>query len=84
MRWTAAPIVSLGALLYEMATASAAFDGADPPDVAVAILGGTVVPMRTLRAEILAELERIVGRTLEKQPDCAARARPICVPTCSA
>ena len=64
-----ADLFSLGALLYEMATGARAFDGADPPDVAAAILGGTVVPMRTLRAEIPAELERIVGRTLEKQPD---------------
>ena len=64
-----ADLFSLGALLYEMATGARAFDGADPPDVAAAILGGTVVPMRTLRAEIPAELERIVGRALEKQPD---------------
>ena len=64
-----ADLFSLGALLYEMATGARAFDGADPPDVAAAILGGTVVPMRTLRAEIPAELERIVGRALEKHPD---------------
>ena len=64
-----ADLFSLGALLYEMATGARAFDGADPPDVAAAILGGSVVPMRTLRAEIPAELERIVGRALEKHPD---------------
>ena len=64
-----ADLFSLGALLYEMATGARAFDGADPPDVAAAIIGGTVVPMRTLRAEIPAELERIVGRALEKHPD---------------
>jgi len=64
-----ADLFSLGALLYEMATGARAFDGVDPPDVAAAILSAPVVPMRTLRAEIPAELERIVGRTLEKHPD---------------
>ena len=64
-----ADLFSLGALLYEMATGARAFDGADPPDVAAAIIDGTVVPMRTLRSEIPAELERIVGRALEKHPD---------------
>jgi tetratricopeptide (TPR) repeat protein len=64
-----ADLFSLGALLYEMATGTRAFDGADPPDVAAAIMGGSVVPIRTLRAEIPAELERIVGRALEKHPD---------------
>jgi serine/threonine protein kinase len=64
-----ADLFSLGALLYEMATGARAFDGADAPDVAAAILGGTVVPMRTLRDEVPDELERIVGRALEKHPD---------------
>ncbi len=64
-----ADLFSLGALLYEMATGARAFDGVDPPDVAAAILSGGVVPMRTLRPEIPAELERIVGRALEKHPD---------------
>ena len=64
-----ADLFSLGALLYEMATGTRAFDGVDAPDVAAAILGGTAAPMRTLRADIPAELERIVGRALEKHPD---------------
>jgi tetratricopeptide (TPR) repeat protein len=64
-----ADLFSLGALLYEMTTGARAFDGADPPDVAAAILGGAVVPMRALRAGVPAELERIVGRALEKHPD---------------
>jgi tetratricopeptide (TPR) repeat protein len=64
-----ADLFSLGALLYEMATGARAFDGPEPPDVAAAILGGAVVPMRALRADIPAELERIIGRALEKHPD---------------
>ena len=64
-----ADLFSLGALLYEMSTGVRAFDGTDPPDVAAAIIGASVVPMGTLRPEIPAELERIVGRALEKHPD---------------
>jgi tetratricopeptide (TPR) repeat protein len=64
-----ADLFSLGALLYEMATGCRAFDGADPPDVAAAILDGPVRPMRELRADVPGELERIVGRALEKHPD---------------
>jgi tRNA A-37 threonylcarbamoyl transferase component Bud32/tetratricopeptide (TPR) repeat protein len=64
-----ADLFSLGALLYEMTTGARAFDGADPPDVAAAILGMSARPMRELRADVPAELERIVGRALEKQPD---------------
>jgi tetratricopeptide (TPR) repeat protein len=64
-----ADLFSLGALLYEMTTGARAFDGADPPDVAAAILGVTARPMRELRADVPAELERIVARALEKQPD---------------
>jgi tRNA A-37 threonylcarbamoyl transferase component Bud32/outer membrane protein assembly factor BamD (BamD/ComL family) len=64
-----ADLFSLGALLYEMTTGARAFDGIDPPDVAAAILGVTARPMRELRAEVPAELERIVARALEKQPD---------------
>ncbi len=64
-----ADLFSLGALLYEMATGARAFDGADPPDVAAAILDGPVRPMRELRADVPGELERIVGRALEKHPD---------------
>ncbi len=64
-----ADLFSLGALLYEMATGTRAFDGADPPDVAAAILGGAARPMRELRADVPGELERIVGRLLEKHPD---------------
>jgi serine/threonine protein kinase/tetratricopeptide (TPR) repeat protein len=64
-----ADLFSLGALLYEMATGARAFDGADPPDVAAAILSSPVRPMRELRADVPGELERIVGRALEKHPD---------------
>ncbi len=64
-----ADLFSLGALLYEMTTGVRAFDGADPPDVAAAILGVSARPMRELRPDVPAELERIVGRALEKQPD---------------
>jgi tRNA A-37 threonylcarbamoyl transferase component Bud32 len=64
-----ADLFSLGALLYEMATGHRAFDGADPPDVVAAILGGSVPSVRATFPELPAELDRIIGRALEKHAD---------------
>ena len=64
-----ADLFSLGALLYEMTTGQRAFVGEDPPDVVAAVLSGDVAPVRATFPDLPPELDRIIGRALEKHPD---------------
>jgi Tol biopolymer transport system component len=57
---------SLGVVLYELATGARPFDGATAPVIFEALLNKTPAPMRDRNPKIPAELERIVGRLLEK------------------
>ena len=61
-------IFSFGAVLYEMATGSVAFDGSTSAVIFNAILTGSPRPIDpALRTP--AELDRIIGKALEKDPD---------------
>ena len=60
-------IFSLGAVLYEMATGTHAFSGHDPAEIVVAILSAPVRPVCQIMPKLPPELERIIGRTLEKE-----------------
>ena len=61
-------IFSFGAVLYEMATGSVAFDGSTSAVIFNAILTGSPRPIDPgLRTP--AELDRIIGKALEKDPD---------------
>jgi serine/threonine protein kinase/Flp pilus assembly protein TadD len=61
-------VFSFGALLYEMVTGSVAFDGSTSAVIFNAILTGSPRPIDpSLKAP--AELERIIGKALEKDPD---------------
>jgi serine/threonine protein kinase/tetratricopeptide (TPR) repeat protein len=59
-------LFSLGAVLYEMATGRKAFPGSTSAVIASAILGTAPHPMQEMVPALPSDLERIVGRTLEK------------------
>jgi Tol biopolymer transport system component/serine/threonine protein kinase len=62
-------IFSLGAVLYEMATGRAAFPGNTAAAVFDGILNHTPAPMRDTNPEVPPELEQIVFKALEKDPE---------------
>jgi serine/threonine protein kinase/tetratricopeptide (TPR) repeat protein len=61
-------LFALGIMLYELATGSRPFTGATSADVSSAILRDAPKPLTSVRADLPADLERIVGRCLEKNP----------------
>ena len=60
---------SLGVILYEMVARRLPFPGKTPTDRVAAILEREPEPLSTLRRDVPAELERIVGRSLAKNRD---------------
>jgi len=62
-------IYSLGAVMYYMLTGQPPFMADNPLKVMIAHASQEVVPPRQINAEIPAELEEIVLRCLEKDPD---------------
>ncbi len=62
-------IFSLGALLYEMATGKAAFDGESRMEVIRATLADDPVPIHEIRGDIPPALEHLILRCLAKEPD---------------
>lgn len=61
-------VFSFGAVVYEMLTGRRAFQGRSPLSIVAAVLHEHPPPVRQLRADIPAALERIVSRSLEKDP----------------
>ncbi len=62
-------IFSMGILLYELATGRRPFVGPTHADVSSAILRDAPEPVSTTRADLPADIERIIGRCLEKDPE---------------
>jgi TolB-like protein len=59
-------IFSLGVILYEMATGCRPFEGNSTAELASAILRDVPRPATVLRADLPPQMERILGRCLEK------------------
>jgi serine/threonine protein kinase/tetratricopeptide (TPR) repeat protein len=63
-----ADLFALGILLYELATGKRPFAGETQMDIGHAILREHPRPLSSVRAELPPDLDRIVGRCLEKNP----------------
>ncbi len=62
-------LFSLGVLLYELATGQRPFGGASSAEISSAILRDTPAPALALRADLPRDLDRVLGRCLEKDPE---------------
>jgi serine/threonine protein kinase len=60
---------SLGMILYEMLTGEPAFKASTLPAICAAIAADTPRPLREARPEVPSELEAVVARCLEKDPE---------------
>ncbi len=62
-------LFALGIIVYELVTGRRPFGGATSADVTSAILRDPPAPPRTYRGDLPPDLERIIGRCLEKDPE---------------
>jgi serine/threonine protein kinase len=62
-------IFAFGLLLYEMLTGARAFEGKTQASIVASILALEPKPLRSLKADVPAPLERVVNHCLEKDPE---------------
>jgi len=62
-------VFSLGTLLYEAATGQRPFEGPSSAELASAILRDTPRPVDQLRDDVPADLARVIGTCLQKDPE---------------
>jgi Tol biopolymer transport system component len=62
-------IFSFGSTLYETLTGKLPFNGRSPIDVTHSILHGEPIPIHQVRTDLDAELDGIVRKSLQKEPD---------------
>jgi serine/threonine protein kinase/tetratricopeptide (TPR) repeat protein len=67
-------LFALGVLLYELATGRRPFVGASAIDISSAILRDLPPPPRSVRGDLPPDLDRIIGRCLEKDPERRAQS----------
>jgi serine/threonine protein kinase/Tfp pilus assembly protein PilF len=61
-------LFAFGIIMYELATGKRPFTGATFADVSSAILSNMPEPLANRRADLPADIDRVVGRCLEKEP----------------
>jgi WD40 repeat protein len=66
---TATDIYSLGAILYDLAAGRPPFVGTTPTDVLLQVLEREPEPLRKIRPGVNVDLETIVAKCLEKDPE---------------
>jgi serine/threonine protein kinase/tetratricopeptide (TPR) repeat protein len=66
-------LFALGVLLYELATGRRPFSGASAVDISSSILRDLPQPPRSVRSDLPPDLDRIIGRCLEKDPERRAQ-----------
>src|SRR6202008_4645006 len=62
-------LFSLGLTIYEMATGKQAFSGNTSATIFDAILHGSPLPAGTLHPSLPADLDRVIAKLMEKDPD---------------
>ena len=62
-------IFSIGVVLYELATGRRPFDGETPTETITKITRDQPAPVATINSEVPDELERIIRKCLEKDPE---------------
>jgi serine/threonine protein kinase len=67
-------IFSFGAMLYEMTSGRRAFRGDSPLSIMAAVLREEPAPLPELRRDLPAELTRLIGRCLRKDPERRAHS----------